>query len=92
MLVTYSLFATWAMLNLLDLGLGFACTRFGAIEVGLLYRISGSWLSLTVNKIVMALLIGGALVYFKRNSWLAMLSIGLAGICIYQVFVLLWQI
>ena len=92
MLVTWSLFATWTLLNVLDLRLGFVTTQFGAIEVGLLYQISGSWLSVGINKIVLALLIGGALVYCRRNSWLAMLSIGMAGICIYQVFVLLWQI
>ncbi len=92
MLVTWSLFTTWAMLNVLDLRLGFVATQFGAIEVGLLYQVLGSWLSVAINKIVLALLIGGALVYFRKNSWLAMLSIGMAGICIYQVFVILWQI
>ena len=92
MLVTWSLFGTWAILNVLDLGLGLVGTQFGAIEVGMLYQISGSWLSVAINKTVLALFIGGALVYFRRNSWLAMLSIGMAGICIYQIFVILWQI
>jgi len=80
------------MLNLLDLAEGFVATQFGATEVGLLYQVSRSWFSFAINKIVLALLIGGALVYFRKNRWLAMLSIGMAGICIYQVFVILWQI
>jgi len=93
MLVTRPLFTTWAMLNLLDLAEGFVATQFGATEVGLLYQISGSWLSVAISKMVLALLIGGVLVYCKKNSWLAMASIGMAGICIYQIFVvLLWQI
>lgn len=92
MLLTWLLFSTWVMLNLLDLAVGFVATQFGAIEVGLLYQISGSWQSLAINKIVLALLIGGVLVYLRRNTWLAMLSVGMACICTYQVYVLLWLI
>ena len=77
------------MLNALDLGLGLVATQFGASEIGLLYQISGSWLSLVIDKMVLALLIGGALVYFRRNNLLAMLTIGIACICIYQIFLIL---
>jgi len=75
MLVAWSLFTTWLVFNLADIVISWMAAQFGAIEVELLYQISGYWQGLTSNKMMLALLIGGVLVYAKRNDLLALLNV-----------------
>lgn len=90
MLVTWSLFLMWIIFNVLDTAISWMAAQYGASEIGLLY-LSGSWWSLTINKMLLALLIGGLLVYIKKNSWLALLTVGMLGLCLYNGVVLLRQ-
>ena len=92
MVVTWSLFTMWIVFNLVDVAISWLAMQFGASEIGLLYQISGSWWSLVINKMVFVLLIGGVLVYARKNSWLSLLSLGMAGVCIYNGWVFLQQI
>ena len=92
MIVTWSLFSMWIVFNLVDVAISWLGAQFGASEVGFLYQISGSWLSLTVNKMLLALFIGGALVYARKNDWLALLTLGMAGFCIYNGWAFLQQV
>ena len=92
MIVTWSLFVMWEVFNLVDIAISWLGVQFGASEVGLLYGISGSWWNLAINKTLLALLVGGALVYAKKNSWLALLTVGMAGVCIWNGWVFVKQI
>lgn len=92
MVVTWLLFAMWIVFNLVDVVVSWLATQFGAGEVGVLYRISGSWYGLTMTKMLLVVVVGIALVYFRKNSWLALLTVGMAGLCIYNGWVLLGQI
>ena len=92
MLVTWSLFVMWVVFNLVDIAISWAAIQYGASEVGVLYWISGSWLSLAITKTVLALLIGGVLVNAKKNAWLALLTLGMLGVCLWTVWVFLKQI
>ena len=92
MIVTWSLFSMWVVFNFLDVALSFLATQAGAIEVGLLYAITGGWGTLAINKMLLALLIGGIMVYARRDDWLAILTLGMFGFCIYNGWVLLQQI
>lgn len=89
MLVTWLLFVMWVVVNLLDVAISLLATHFGASEVGLLWWISDSWTSLAINKMLLALLIGGILVYARKDSWLAILTLGMFGFCLYNGWVLL---
>ena len=92
MLVTWSLFIMWLLFNLVDLAISWLGVQFGASEVGVLYLLSRNWMSLAVNKMVLALLIGGILVYARKDDWLALLVLGMAGFSIWNGWVLLQQI
>jgi len=92
MIVTWSLFTMWIVLNVADIAVSWLGVQFGASEVGLLYMISGSWWSLTINKMVLAFLIGGVLVYSRRDDWLALLTLGMVGLCIWDGWVFVQQI
>jgi len=92
MIVTWSLFVMWVVFNLVDVAISWLGVQFGASEVGLLYGISGSWWSLAINKTLLALLVGGALVYAKKNSWLVLLTVGMVGLCIWNGWVFIKQI
>ena len=92
MIVTWSLFALWIVFNLVDVAISWLGAQFGASEVGFLYQISGSWLSLTVSKMLLALLVGGVLVYARKDSWLALLTLGIAGFCIWNGWAFIQQI
>ena len=92
MIVTWSLFVMWIVFNLVDVAISWLAVQFGASEVGVLYRILGSWVSLTVNKMLLALLIGGVLGYARKNSWLALLTLGMAGFCIWNGWAFIQQI
>lgn len=90
MKITWLLFLLWVAINLLDLNMSYLAECFGAGgERGALALVSSSWLSFSVNKMCLALLVGGLLVYYKRNIWLAILNMGMAGLCVYNGCVLL---
>jgi len=92
MLVTWSLFVMWVVFNLVDVAISWMVIQAGASEVGLLYRLSGSWWNLTINKMVLALIIGAILVYARKNEWLALLTVGMAALCIWNGWVFIKQI
>lgn len=92
MMVTWALFTIWVLLHLVDIAISWVAVQSGASEIGLLYRISRSWLSLMISKMVLALIGGGILVYVRKDSWLALLTLGMVGLCIYNGWVLLQQI
>ena len=92
MTVTWSLFVMWIVFNLVDVAISWVAVQFGASEVGLLYQIMGSWLSLTVTKMLLALLVGGILVYARKDDWLALLTLGIAGVCIWNGWAFIQQI
>jgi len=92
MIVTWSLFSMWIIFNLVDLGISWQAIQVGASEVGLLYQILGSWQGLVINKMLLVLLIGGILVYARKNSWLALLTLGIVGVSIWNTWVFYQQI
>ena len=89
MVVTWSLFLLWLTLNMLDIVISVLATRVGAIEVGLLYQLTNTWFATSINKMLLAILIGAALVYFRKNNWLCLLNLGVLGLCIYNGYILL---
>lgn len=92
MIVTLSLFLMWIVFNLVDVAISWLGVQFGASEVGLLYGILGSWRSLVINKMLLALLIGGILVYARKDDWLTLLTLGMAGLCIYNGWTFVQQV
>lgn len=91
-MLTWPLFTMWVLFNLADIAISWLAVQFDASEIGLLYQLLGSWWSTVVSKMALALLIGGVLVYARKDSWLCLLSLGMAGLCIYNGWVLLQQI
>ena len=89
MLVSWSLFVLWLILNMLDIIISLLAMRAGAVEVGLLYQVSGTWLVGSINKMMLATLIGVTLLYFRKNNLLSLLNLGMLGFCIYNGYVLL---
>ena len=83
------LFLMWLVLNIMDIVISLVATRAGAIEIGLLYQVSGDFLTGSINKMMLAILIGIILVYLKKINWLALLNLGMVGLCIYNGSVLL---
>ena len=88
MLVSWSLFLSWLILNTLDIIISVLATRAGAVEIGLLYQVSGTWLVGSINKMMLATLIGVILLHFRKNNWLSLLNLGILGVCIYNGYVL----
>ena len=89
MLLYLALFLLWLVLNILDITISSMATQAGAIEVGLLYQLGGTYLTASINKIMLAILTGLLLVYFRKSSWLALLNLGMLGLCVYNGVVLL---
>jgi len=87
--VSLPLFLLWLALNMLDIIISLMATQAGAIEIGILYQVSGTFLAASINKMMVAILIGVILVYFRKNNWLALLSLGMLGLCVYNGGVLL---
>ena len=88
-LLPWALFSVWLTLNMLDIVISILATQAGAIEIGLLYQLSGTWIATAINKMLLANLIGITLVYFRKNNWLSILSLGIFGLCVYNGYVLL---
>ena len=91
-MITWSLFIMWGLFNLVDIAISWVAVQSGASEIGVLYQLSGAWWNMVVTKMILALIIGGVLVYTKKNDWLALLNLGMAGLCIYNGWALLRQI
>ncbi len=89
MFVTWSLFLLWLVFNMLDIVISVLATRAGAIEVGLLYQLSNTWAATSINKMLLAVIIGAILVYFRKNDWMCFLNLGILGLCLYNGYVLL---
>jgi hypothetical protein len=89
MLLPLVLFILWLVLNLTDIFLSLVAIQAGAIEIGLLYQASGNFLAASINKMILAILIGIILVYLRKSSWLALLNLGMVVLCIYNGSVLL---
>ena len=92
MLVSCALFLLWLILNIMDIVISWLATRAGALEVGLLYQLYGTWLATSINKMMLVILIGVILVYFRRNNWLSLLNLGMLGLCFYNGYVLIHQV
>ncbi len=45
-----------------------------------------------MSTMVLALIIGGVLVYARKDDWLVLLTLGMAGLCIYNGWVFLQQV
>lgn len=91
MLLTWSLFAMWGVLNLVDIAISWLAVSLGASEVGALWWVTGDWLRLAINKMALALLIGGVLAYFRKDTWLALLGLGMLLACIWGGWVVIFQ-
>ncbi len=92
MVVAWSLFASWVILNLLDVIISLLATQAGAIEVGLLYQLGGTFSAASINKMMLATLIGFVLLYYRKSNWLSLLNLGMLGLCTYNVCVLFSQV
>jgi len=89
--ILWSLFALWIMLNLADSELSYLAVSSRASEVGFLYYVSGSFLTMVINKTILSILIGLLLVYFKQSRILVALNIAMLSLCIWGTYVLLKQ-
>jgi hypothetical protein len=83
------LFSVWLAFNILDITISILATQAGAIEIGLLYQLTGAWMAAAINKMLLAILIGVMLVYLRKNKWLSILNLAMFGLCIYNGYVLL---
>jgi hypothetical protein len=88
-LVSWALFSVWLAFNILDVIISILATRAGAVEIGLLYWLTGTWMAMAINKMLLAVIIGVILVYLRKNKWLAVLNLGIFGLCLYNGYVLL---
>ena len=87
--VSLTLFLFWVIFNMLDIVISLLAIRAGAIEIGILYQFSNDFLAASINKMMLAILIGIILVYARKTSWLSLCNLGMVGLCIYNGFVLL---
>jgi hypothetical protein len=88
-LVSWALFSVWLTFNILDVIISVLATRAGAVEIGLLYQLTGTWITMAINKMLLAVVIGVMLVYLRKNKWLVVLNLGIFGLCLYNGYVLL---
>jgi len=88
-LVSWALFSVWLTFNILDITISILATRAGAVEIGLLYQLTGTWIAMAINKMLLAVIIGVMLVYLRKNKWLVVLNLGIFGLCLYNGYVLL---
>ena len=88
-LVSWALFSVWLTFNILDIIISILATQAGAVEIGLLYQLAGTWVAMAVNKLLLAVIIGVMLVYLRKNKWLVVLNLGIFGLCLYNGYVLL---
>ena len=89
MLVSWALFLLWLILNALDVIISVLATGAGAVEPGFLYPLFGTSLTASINKMLLAILIGLILVYLRKNDWRSLLNLGMLGLCIYNGYRLL---
>ena len=89
MFLSWALFLLWLTLNIQDIVISLMATQVGAVEIGLLYQVSDTFLAASINKMMLAILVGAILVYFRKNNWLSLLNLGMVGLCIYNGYVLL---
>ena len=82
-------FIMWILVNILDILISITAVKHGATEIGFLYQVIGSLTGMVVVKIMLALVIGGILAYKKKENLLAVVSLGLIAICIYNGCVLI---
>ena len=85
----WALFSVWLTFNILDVIISILATRAGAVEIGLLYQLTGTWITMAINKMLLAVVIGVMLVYLRKNKWLVVLNLGIFGLCLYNGYVLL---
>jgi hypothetical protein len=88
-LVSWTLFSVWLAFNILDVTISMLATQAGAVEVGLLYQLTGTWIATAINKMLLAILIGVLLVYLRKNKWLSIFNLAIFGLCVYNGYVLL---
>jgi hypothetical protein len=88
-LVSWAMFSVWLTFNILDIVISILATQAGAVEIGLLYRLTGTWVATAINKMLLAVIIGIMLVYLRKNKWFAALNLGIFGLCLYNGYVLL---
>lgn len=70
---------------MLDLVISMLGAKIGAGEVGFLAGVPGSWTGLTIAKIVLALIVGISLFRMNREDILALLTLGMGAICIFNI-------
>ena len=88
-LVSWALFSVWLTFNILDIAISILATQAGAVEIGLLYQLTGTWVATAINKMLLAVIVGVMLVYLRKNKWLLILNLGIFGLCLYNGYVLL---
>ncbi len=81
----------WLGLNTFDIAISWMAVQLGANEVGIIWRITESWLCFIIYKILLALLVGWLFIHFRKTTWLIWLNIGISGICVYNLWVLFQQ-
>ena len=87
--VSLTLFLLWLLFNVLDVIISLMATNAGATEIGILYQLSSDFLAASINKILLAILIGILLVYVRKTTWLSLLVLAMFGLCIHNAYVLL---
>jgi hypothetical protein len=88
-LVSWALFSVWLTFNILDIIISILATQAGAVEIGLLHRLTGTWIATAINKMLLAVIIGVMLVYLRKSRWLSVLNLGIFALCLYNGYVLL---
>ena len=78
----------WLSLNFLDVAISRLAVSAGAVEIGLLFPLSGDWNLFALVKIGAATLIGLFLAGTERRTILTGITAGMAVICIYNGIVL----
>lgn len=84
--------ATWVILNGVDIAISHLAISRGAMEVGLLYQLTGSFSLTVLLKMALALLVGVLLLNFGQLRLLRVLSLAMLAICLYGALVLFWQL
>ena len=81
----------WLFLNFLDVFISWMAVQLGAGEVGFLYG-QNSFLTGSINKMALALVIAGLVIWARKAKWLLWFNIGMFLLVLWNIFVLRQQI
>lgn len=83
--MTWLLAILWLFLNLTDVSISWVAIQLGATEAGFLYQLM-PFCGASINKMILAVIVAGVLVWLKKDGILIALNIGMFLVVLWNCF------